>query len=117
MDQHQEQQYYYQLGMNIQEARKAAGMSQETLANKVAISRTSIVNIEKGRHRIPAHMLVLIAEALTAKLDVILPSRTAVVNGNKIVSATLPRIISDNGTVDPETEQAVANFVLFLNNK
>lgn len=117
MDQHQEQQYYYQLGMNIQEARKAAGVSQEILANKVAISRTSIVNIEKGRHRIAAHMLVLIAEALEVKIDTILPSRTAVNTGDKIVSATLPKIITDKETVDSETERAVANFVLFLNSK
>jgi len=117
MNQLQEQEYYYQLGINIRDARKAAGLSQGILADMVGVSRTSMVNVEKGKHRLYIHVIILIAEALNKRLDNILPSRTTVKDGDKIVAATLPKIISDKSSVDSETEQAVANFFLFLNNK
>lgn len=88
-------------------------MSQEILAGKVSI-RTSIVNIENGRHRIAAHMLVLIAEALKVKLETILSSHSSS-KRQQDCFRYLPKIITtDTEIVDSETEQAVANFVLFL---
>ena len=117
MNKHQEQEYYYQLGLNILVARKATGISQEMLANKLGVSRTTMVNIEKGRHRTLIHVLVEISEALNVKLESLLPSRTMVMKGDKVVSATLPKIITDKDKVDSQTEQAVADFVLFLNDK
>jgi transcriptional regulator with XRE-family HTH domain len=117
MNEHQAQEYYYQLGINIQEARKTAGLSQEILGNKVGLSRPSIVNIEKGRHKIAIHQLIEITEALGIELGTVLPARTSFKDGDKIVSATLPKIITDKETVDAKTEQFVASFLLFMNNK
>jgi transcriptional regulator with XRE-family HTH domain len=117
MDHTQEQEYYYQLGINIKEARKTAGLSQEILAEQLGLSRASIVNVEKGRHRLNIHILVELAEALKVNIEKLLPSRATVANGNKMVAATLPRIITDKPNVDPKTEQAVANFMIYLENK
>lgn len=39
-------------------------MTQEALASKISLSRTSVINIEKGRQQLLVHTLVDIARAL-----------------------------------------------------
>lgn len=55
---------YKEFGCRLRDARKAADMTQESLAEQVGLSRTSITNIEKGRQRIPLHVLFLLASAV-----------------------------------------------------
>jgi transcriptional regulator with XRE-family HTH domain len=50
-------------------------MTQEQLGDRVKLSRTSIVNIEKGRQRIAAHQLCVFAEALKIAPVGLLPER------------------------------------------
>jgi transcriptional regulator with XRE-family HTH domain len=57
------------LGKNIQRVRKVRGMSQETLAEVVNISRTHMGHIEQGR-RVPSiKLLDKIASALKVPLS------------------------------------------------
>lgn len=42
-----------QIGANIQKFRKQLGWSQQELADLMGLSRTSIINIESGRHGLP----------------------------------------------------------------
>lgn len=47
-------------------------MTQEALASKISLSRTSVINIEKGRQQLLVHMLVDIARSLNvAPVDLI----------------------------------------------
>jgi transcriptional regulator with XRE-family HTH domain len=46
---------YRFIGAKIQQIRMSLGWSQEELAQKVTLDRTSIVNIEGGKQRIPLH--------------------------------------------------------------
>ena len=55
-----------EVGLRLQRARRERGVTQEELARRVDLSRTSITNIEKGRQRILLHQLVDIAAALDA---------------------------------------------------
>jgi transcriptional regulator with XRE-family HTH domain len=55
---------YDYISIRILQFRKAANLSQLELAEKVGLTRTSIVNMEAGRQRMPIHTLVNIAEAL-----------------------------------------------------
>lgn len=55
---------YRLIGQRIREAREKRGLSQERLANEVALTRTSITNIEKGRQKVLVHTLFLLSEAL-----------------------------------------------------
>jgi len=48
-------------------------MSQQKLADAVGLSRASIVNIERGRHRIQIHVLYDIAIALGVDPPALLP--------------------------------------------
>lgn len=48
-------------------------MTQEDLALKVSLTRTSIINIEKGRQQLLVHTLVDIARALSVSVPELLP--------------------------------------------
>jgi transcriptional regulator with XRE-family HTH domain len=53
-------------------------LSQESLGRLVGLSRTSIVNVEKGRHHLVIHQLLAFARALNVPPEALLPrtSRT-----------------------------------------
>ena len=52
-------------------------MTQEALASKVSVTRTSITNIEKGRQNFPLHMLTELAAALHVPPASLLPDSSA----------------------------------------
>jgi transcriptional regulator with XRE-family HTH domain len=49
-------------------------LSQEKLGRLVGLSRTSIVNVEKGRHHLVIHQLLAFARALKVPPEALLPS-------------------------------------------
>lgn len=53
-------------------------MSQQDLATAIGLSRTSVTNIEQGRHRIQIHVLYGIARALGTEPQELLPPLAAV---------------------------------------
>ena len=53
-----------QLGLNIQEARRSKGFSQETLAHRADIDRGYIGKIENAKHAASIDMVEAIAKAL-----------------------------------------------------
>lgn len=55
---------YKRLGGRIRVLRKRAGGSQEWLADRSGLVRTSIVNIEAGRQRVLFHQVKVFALAL-----------------------------------------------------
>lgn len=59
---------YRVLGNRIEYMRTALGWTQEELAKKSGHYRTSIVNMEKGRHRIMLHDVDRIASAFGCTL-------------------------------------------------
>jgi transcriptional regulator with XRE-family HTH domain len=68
---------YKEFGMLIRARRQTLGLTQEQLAEKVGLSRTSITNIEQGRQKILLHQLFLLAESLQVNPDVLLPTTRA----------------------------------------
>lgn len=68
--------FYEMIGSSIVSKRKELGLTQIELANRIGMSRTSIVNIEKGRQYPPVHLLWEISYALDAKPAEILPEKT-----------------------------------------
>jgi transcriptional regulator with XRE-family HTH domain len=64
---------YTDVGSRIRDQRQRRKVSQETLADLVGLTRTSIVNIEKGRHQVLLHTLLQIAEALDTKPTRLIP--------------------------------------------
>lgn len=65
--------FYEALGRNVSRLRHAANLTQQQLADKVSLTRTSITNIEKGRQPVQSHVLVALAHALKTSVNEILP--------------------------------------------
>lgn len=69
--------FYRELGDRIRRHRERVGqgMTQEELGRRVSLSRTSIVNIEKGRQHLAAHQVYIFAAALKVRPEALLPSQ------------------------------------------
>src|SRR5690349_3333650 len=65
---------YQHIGEQIKRIRQESNMSQEELANKVGVTRTSITNIERGFQKLPLHLLYNICEVLNVEAISFLPS-------------------------------------------
>lgn len=65
--------FYSAVGRRIADTRRDL-LTQEALAQKASLTRTSIVNIEKGRQQILLHTLVDIARALGVTPGELLPA-------------------------------------------
>lgn len=68
---------YYKIGQQIRKVRKAHGLSQEVLAEKVNISTTHMSHIETGNTKLSLPVLVDIAKALDVRTDELLNDRAA----------------------------------------
>jgi len=65
--------FYGDFGIRLRQARNRARLTQETLARRIGLTRTSVSNIESGRQRIPLHTLIQFASALGVKPASLLP--------------------------------------------
>ena len=60
---------YYKIGQRIRKYRKANGLSQEQLAEKIGISVTHMSHIETGNTKLSLSVFVDIAKALEVQAD------------------------------------------------
>lgn len=79
--------FYVTVGRQIAKARDGK-MTQESLARKVSLTRTSIINIEKGRQQIQLHTLVEIARELDVPPAELIPAND---NLESQLSTTSPK--------------------------
>jgi transcriptional regulator with XRE-family HTH domain len=68
--------FYAEVGRRVRMAREAAGLTQDALADRVELSRTSVTNIEKGRQKIALHTLCKVASAVGVEPASLLPPET-----------------------------------------
>lgn len=69
---------YRLFGSRVRALREERNVTQEELASRVALSRTSITNIERGRQRVMLHQMMDIAQALDADPGKLVPGPDAV---------------------------------------
>lgn len=67
------QSFYADVGIRVRRAREDRGLTQETVASQVGLTRTSMTNIEKGRQRVALHTLVDIAQVLGVSFTALIP--------------------------------------------
>jgi transcriptional regulator with XRE-family HTH domain len=65
---------YQILGERIKLRRAELGLSQEYLAKEVNLGRTSISNIESGKHQVPLSTLYLLSKVLDIDIHLMLPT-------------------------------------------
>jgi transcriptional regulator with XRE-family HTH domain len=73
----QNKNYYVALGRQIAMAREG-NMTQDNLAQRLSLTRTSIIDIEKGRQQVLVHTLADIANALGVPITKLLPPQDEV---------------------------------------
>jgi transcriptional regulator with XRE-family HTH domain len=64
---------YRAFGRALKSARTDAGLTQREVAQRVGLARTSITNIERGTQHISLHQLFLLASAVGARPEELLP--------------------------------------------
>lgn len=67
---------YYKIGQQIRKYRKARGLSQEALAERIDISTTHMSHIETGSTKLSLPVLVSLARVLEVRTDDILEPGT-----------------------------------------
>jgi transcriptional regulator with XRE-family HTH domain len=65
---------YKQFGRQLRGFREEAGLTQDQVAERVKLKRTSITNIERGHQHIALHQLFLLATAVGKNPSELLPS-------------------------------------------
>jgi transcriptional regulator with XRE-family HTH domain len=70
----EEARFHIELGQRIRSRRETLRLTQDQVADGLALSRTSIVNIEKGRQRLLVFQLVRLAAALRCDPIHLLPT-------------------------------------------
>ena len=68
---------YYKIGQRIRKYRKANGLSQEQLAEKIGISVTHMSHIETGNTKLSLQVLVDITTALDVRSDDLLTDKVS----------------------------------------
>ena len=68
-----ESELYKEIGSNIREFRKKRGFTQQALANRMGVTRTSITNLESGKQRPPVHFIYALCNELSISIHNIFP--------------------------------------------
>ena len=104
---------YRVLGRKVRQMREVQGLSQDQLAQRLGISRASMVNIEAGRQRAPLHLLWQIAEVLHSKLiDMIPTAEDVAVRPNQgLLDREVIDQIEEVADGDPATIKLLTGFI------
>ena len=98
---------YYKIGQKIRKIRKAHGLSQEELAEKVNISTTHMSHIETGNTKLSLPVFVDIAAALEVRLDDLLDNPAATTSTSlDEIAAVLERCTAQEAKVIADVVKA-----------
>lgn len=98
---------YKIIGKNIKVNRELAHLTQNELAEKLNLSRTSIVNIEKGYQHPYIHLLWEIAEIFNINISLLLPTKEEFKTGIQFDRALVEQSI--------KKKEDIENFDIFIN--
>jgi len=97
---------YYEIGQRIRKFRKARGLSQEQLAEKVGISITHMSHIETANTKLSLPVFVDIAEALEIQTDALLYDTP-----RESISASIEEIAGTLNRCDAKQARILADIV------
>ncbi|MBI5151635.1 MAG: helix-turn-helix transcriptional regulator [Candidatus Pacebacteria bacterium] len=71
-EQHQVEKYkkQFEMVMELRKARKSLNMTQETLAKKARLPRTTITKVESGTRNVTLETLMIIARAMGKRVEI-----------------------------------------------
>jgi transcriptional regulator with XRE-family HTH domain len=93
------------LGERLRLARTRSGTKQQTLAADLHITRTSVSNIERGRHRVFLDQVYIAAHSLGVPVEDLLPPLSDVFPGEAVSFASDALVSSNSAKVVSEIVQ------------
>lgn len=102
---------FYQItGRKITTARKRKEptITQELLAKEIGISRTSMVNIEKGRQRVSLHLLWQMADFLQVDFSELVPTEKEL---SSTISSNIDELINKQSELSEAEKIAIKNLI------
>jgi transcriptional regulator with XRE-family HTH domain len=97
---------YLDFGRRLRMARREAQLTQEALAKRVGLSRTSITNIEQGNQHVGLHLLYELAKAVGVRPVELLPDeRTARGSGPSLDDVLVRMRRSDRAKVERDMQR------------
>ena len=97
---------YEEIGKRISDLRRQLPrkLSQRELADSIGISRASVVNVERGRHRVQIHVLYEIARVLGVEPRDLLPPLASLEIGTALPPSFTQKL-------DPSERKAVESLI------
>ncbi len=108
MDKKEQDRLYELVGRKIREIRTISDMSQEGLADELGLSRTSVVNIEKGRQTPSIHLLIDISRIFNVSLEYFIDSKYWKTDEAITFNSVKSRI--KNSTTTKSDQDKILNF-------
>jgi transcriptional regulator with XRE-family HTH domain len=105
--------FYSEIGALIRKFRESKKMKPEILAEHLSLTRASVINIEKGRHKPAIHTLVEISVLLEVHFTELIPEISP--NISTLRTEDIVNIISDDEVLNHGTEQALKKFISSIN--
>ena len=100
---------YKSVGKRIRELREKKGVSQESLARDVSVSRASLVNYENGKQPIYLAVLYRIARGLDVEIHTLLPPLSEMQ-----LAAEPDQQLNQAGNLQDEEKEELKEFIRSL---
>lgn len=107
----QSESFYKSLAEQIKFERIKRKKSQQGLADHLGLSRTSIINLETGRHKPSIYQLLQIANYLSIDYTALIPFKEKRDKSREKISVDVKKAIIDYGELDKSSKTAVSNFL------
>jgi transcriptional regulator with XRE-family HTH domain len=80
---------YREFGHILRKRRQAADLTQDDVASRVGLARTSITNIERGRQHVSLHLVYELANAIGIAPHELLPGKAVLLQQDAELEKTL----------------------------
>jgi len=87
------EQLYREFGRLLRQRRKEADLTQEDVAGRVGLARTSITNIERGKQNVSLHMVYELASAIGKRPHELLPDPSILLEQNSELEKKLGTVM------------------------
>jgi len=86
-------QLYREFGRLLRARRKDAHLTQDDVASKVGLVRTSITNMERGRQQVSLHTLYALADAVGVAPQDLMPSKSILFENDVELEKKLGKVV------------------------
>ena len=109
--------FYLEMGELIKTERVKRGISQDILAGQLSLTRASVINLEKGRHRPSVYQLLTIAEVLGVDYAALMPgSKEKQQKPKKDILSNINKAVTDHA-LDKDAKNKIYEALSSFNEK